>query len=334
MNSLNKFSRNARLSLAPMLDLTDRHFRYFCRVLSRNIFLYTEMVSTGAIIYGSGDYLRFDPSEHPVALQLGGSNPQDLAKAAKAGALRGYDEINLNAGCPSSRVQSGSFGAVLMQNFDVLSDAVKALKDAVDIPVTVKTRLGVNDLRGRDFTHKLVETIRDSGASGVILHARDALLGISPKDNRVKPPLDYEAVYEIKKDFPDLFVGINGNITNLSDALKHLEHVDGVMMGRALYQNPYLLAEADHLIYGEPDNFRSRKDIIRAMYPYIEKELSEGELLKHVTRHFIGMFQGCPNAKAFRTYMAQHQQLPGAGIETIESALALVSEEIPSESAE
>ena len=215
MNSRRHFLPEARLSLAPMLDLTDRHLRYFLRTLSRHLYLYTEMISTGAIIFGSRDYLRFDDFEHPVALQLGGSDPHDMAKAARIGESRGYDEININAGCPSSRVQAGTFGAVLMKNLPLLSEVIRAVKDAVSVPVTVKTRLGVDDLKGYDFTFRLVSAIRDAGADGVIIHARNACLDISPRDNREKPPLDYEAVYRIKQDFPELFVGINGNIMDL-----------------------------------------------------------------------------------------------------------------------
>ena len=330
MNSRRHFLPEARLSLAPMLDLTDRHLRYFLRTLSRHLYLYTEMISTGAIIFGSRDYLRFDDFEHPVALQLGGSDPHDMAKAARIGESRGYDEININAGCPSSRVQAGTFGAELMKNLPLLSEVIRAVKDAVSVPVTVKTRLGVDDLKGYDFTFRLVSAIRDAGADGVIIHARNACLDISPRDNREKPPLDYEAVYRIKQDFPELFVGINGNIMDLDDAQEHLNHVDGVMMGRALYRDPYILEDADFRIFGDSRSAgapgpRSRAQVIRDMYPYIERELSRGELLKHITRHFTGMFQSCPNARKFRQYLSMNQHLPGAGIEVLEEALRLVS---------
>ncbi len=330
MNTRRPLLPDARLSLAPMLDLTDRHLRYFLRTLSRHLYLYTEMISTGAIIYGSRDYLRFDGREHPIALQLGGSDRHDMAKAAAIGAARGYDEININAGCPSSRVQAGTFGAVLMKNLPLLYDVVRAVKDAVTVPVTVKTRLGVDELQGYDFTRELVKTIYEAGADGVILHARNACLNVSPRDNREKPPLDYEAVYRIKRDFPDMFVGINGNIMDLSAAEVHLKRVDGVMMGRALYRDPYILEEADFRIFGESrspwQGPRSRAEVIRAMYPYIEHELAAGEPLKHIVRHFTGMFQSCPNARKFRQYLSLHQHLPGAGIEVLEEALRLVEE--------
>ena len=242
----------SRLSLAPMLDMTDRHFRYLCRLLSKRILLYTELTVTGAVLHGRDDLVAYNEEEHPVALQLGGNDPKELALCAQKAQSLGYDEVNLNVGCPSDRVQNGSFGAILMKNTALVCEAVAAMKDAVSIPVTVKTRLGVDDLNSYAYIHDFLADLQNVGTDAVILHARQAFLtGMSPRENRDKPPLNYERVYSLKKDFQTLNISINGNINTLAEALGHLEHVDGVMMGRALYQNPYMLAEADHLIYGE-----------------------------------------------------------------------------------
>ena len=312
-----------------MLDLTDRHFRYLCRILSKNMLLYTELVTTGAIIYGKGDYLAYNQEEHPVSLQLGGANPEHLAICARKGKDRGYDEINLNVGCPSDRVQNGSFGAVLMRSPELVCDCIRAMKDAVDIPVTVKTRLGVDELNSYDYIHSFLDKMIQAGVDGVTLHARMAFLkGMSPKENRDKPPLDYERVYALKKDFPRLHLSINGNINSLNDAMKHLEHVDGVMMGRAIYQNPYMLADADELIFGEKQTRKlSRKECIRACYPYIENYLSQGGALKHISRHFLGMFNTCPNSRQFRQYMAQNHYKEGADISVLEKAMSFIPDE-------
>lgn len=318
----------SRLSLAPMLDMTDRHFRYLCRLLSKRILLYTELTVTGAVLHGRDDLVAYNEEEHPVALQLGGNDPKELALCAQKAQSLGYDEVNLNVGCPSDRVQNGSFGAILMKNTALVCEAVAAMKDAVSIPVTVKTRLGVDDLNSYAYIHDFLADLQKVGTDAVILHARQAFLtGMSPRENRDKPPLNYERVYSLKKDFQTLNISINGNINTLAEALGHLEHVDGVMMGRALYQNPYMLAEADHLIYGEEAlNTMSRKDLVRAMYPYIEKHLAAGGYLKHISRHLLGIFAGMPNARAYRQYISTHHHLEGAGIETLEAALSLVED--------
>lgn len=327
---MNKLSH--KLSLAPMLDLSDRHFRYLCRLMSKEMLLYTELTTTGAIIFGKNDYLEFNKDfEEPIALQLGGSDINDLVICAKKAQEYGYDEVNLNVGCPSDRVQNGSFGAILMREPGHVCDIVKALKDNVDIPVTVKTRLGVDELNSYEYIHNFLENLILSGVDEVTLHARLAFLNtMSPKENRDKPPLNYERVYLLKKDFPDLFISINGNINTLDEALLHLEHVDGVMMGRALYHDPYMLVEADEKIFGiKPKKGfikPSRKEIIRLMYPYIENHLSQGGFLKHITRHLLGMFNKVPNARAFRQYIAQNHYKEGADIETIEKALALIDD--------
>ncbi|WP_405367245.1 tRNA dihydrouridine(20/20a) synthase DusA [Ruminobacter sp.] len=319
----------SRLSLAPMLDFTDRHFRYLCRILSKNMLLYTEMVTTGAIIYGKGDYLAFNEEEHPVSLQLGGANPEHLAICAGIGEDRGYDEINLNVGCPSDRVQNGSFGAVLMRSPDLVCDCIKAMKDRVSIPVTVKTRLGVDELDDYDYIHSFVAKLRDAGVDGMTIHARMAFLkGMSPRENRDKPPLNYERVYQLKRDFPDLHLSINGNITTIDDALKHLEYVDGVMIGRAIYQNPYMLVDVDERIFNHKHSCRmSRKECVRACYPYIENYLSQGGALKHISRHFLGMFNTCPNSRQFRQYMAQNHYKEGADISVLEKAMSFIPDE-------
>ncbi len=321
-------SETAKFSVAPMLDLTDRHFRYLCRKLTAKTLLYTEMIPEGAVLYGRGDPLFYNPEEHPVALQLGGADPARLAACAKLGAARGYDEINLNAGCPSERVRHASFGAALMRNPGLVCDIVKAMKDAAPgVPVTVKTRLGVDELDGPDYIRAFVAALRRAGAGGVIIHARKAVLtGMSPKDNRGKPPLDYRRVYDLKKDFPDFPITLNGGVRTLEEAAGHLGFVDGVMAGREPYRNPYMLADADRVIFGagRAGKKPTRKEIIRSCYPYIEAHLRAGGALKHVSRHFFGMFLGCPNGRLFRQYLSLNQHLPGAGPETLERALSLV----------
>lgn len=321
----------SKFSLAPMLDLTDRHFRYLCRKLSKKMLLYSELVTTGAVIYGKGDYLLFNEDEHPVSLQLGGANPAELAFCARKGEERGYDEINLNVGCPSDRVQNGSFGAVLMRKPDLVCDCVRAMKDAVSVPVTVKTRLGVDELDSYDYIHDFLEKLISAGVDGVTLHARKAFLsGMSPRDNRDKPPLNYERVYLLKNDFPDLHLTINGNITSLEDSLMHLQHVDGVMMGREIYQNPYILADVDRLIFGYESNVKplSRKECIRSCYPYIENYLQSGGQMKHISRHFLGMFNHCANSRQYRQYISMNHYKQGAGLEVLENAMKFVEDDI------
>jgi tRNA-dihydrouridine synthase A len=315
-----------RLSVAPMLDWTDRDFRYFLRLISKHCVLYTEMVTTGALIHGNRDrFLGHDVSEYPLALQLGGSDPDALAKCASLGQQAGYSEINLNVGCPSDRVQSGRFGACLMTEPKLVAEGVVAMVSEVDIPVTVKTRLGIDDFDSYEFLTDFISQVADAGCEIFILHARKAWLqGLSPKENRDIPPLDYQRVYQIKKDFPQLHIDINGGIQTLEQAQLHLTHVDGVMMGRAIYHDPYLLAQVDRLMFNDQHAVLSRHEIIQTMVAYIEHRMSQGRPIKSITRHLLGMFQGQPGARAWRRHLSEHAHLKGAGIEVITDALALV----------
>lgn len=316
----------ARFSVAPMLDWTDRHCRYFHRILSKNALLYTEMVTTGAIIHGKGDFLAFNEEEHPVALQLGGSNPVDLATCAKLAAERGYDEINLNVGCPSDRVQNGRFGACLMGEAELVAQCVAAMKEVVDIPVTVKTRIGIDDQDSYEFLVDFVRTVSEKGGcDNFTIHARKAWLsGLSPKENREIPPLDYPRVYQLKKDFPHLTMAINGGIKSLEEAEAHLAFMDGVMIGREAYQSPYLLAEVDSRLFGSDTPIIKRSEAVRAMFPYIEAELSKGTYLNHISRHMLGLFQNMPGARQWRRYISENAHKPGSGIEVLEAALAKI----------
>jgi len=315
-----------RLSVAPMLDWTNRDFRYFLRLISKHALLYTEMVTTGALIHGQRErFLGHDVSEYPLALQLGGSDPEALAKCAKLGKDAGYSEINLNVGCPSDRVQSGSFGACLMAEPKMVAEGIGAMRAEANIPITVKTRLGIDELDSYEFLTDFISQVADAGCDIFILHARKAWLqGLSPKENRDVPPLDYSRVYQIKKDFPHLHIDINGGIDSLGQAQEHLNHVDGVMMGRAIYHNPYLLNDVDKLLFDDQHEILSRHDVIRTMLPYIEQRMSEGRPVKSITRHLLGVFQGQTGAKAWRRYLSEHAHLKGAGLEVVEDALALV----------
>lgn len=317
-----------RFSIAPMLDWTDRHCRYFLRLLSCQTLLYTEMVTTGAIIHGKGDYLAYSEEEHPVALQLGGSDPAQLAHCAKLAEARGYDEINLNVGCPSDRVQNGMFGACLMGNAQLVADCVKAMRDVVSIPVTVKTRIGIDDQDSYAFLCDFINTVSGQGECEMfIIHARKAWLsGLSPKENREIPPLDYPRVYQLKRDFPHLTMSINGGIKPLEEAKEHLRHMDGVMVGREAYQNPGILAAVDREIFGADTTDADPVAVVRAMYPYIERELSQGAYLGHITRHMLGLFQGIPGARQWRRYLSENAHKAGADVAVLEQALKLVAD--------
>jgi tRNA-dihydrouridine synthase A len=309
-----------------MLDWTDRHCRYFHRLLSSQTLLYTEMVTTGAIIHGKGDFLAYNEEEHPVALQLGGSNPADLARCAKLAQERGYDEINLNVGCPSDRVQNGRFGACLMAEPDLVAQCVAAMKEVVDIPVTVKTRIGIDDQDSYEFLTNFVTLVSENGGcEQFTIHARKAWLsGLSPKENREIPPLDYPRAYQLKQDFPHLIIAVNGGVKTLAEAKEHLQHLDGVMIGREAYQSPYLLAEVDQQIFGLDTPVKKRSQVVQEMYPYIEQQLAQGSYLGHITRHMLGLFQNMPGARQWRRHISENAHKAGAGIEVVEQALAKI----------
>jgi tRNA-dihydrouridine synthase A len=311
-----------RVSVAPMMDWTDRHCRYFHRLLSPRARLYTEMVTSAALVRGKQlRLLEHSQQEHPLALQLGGSDPHELAQAARLGAEAGYDEINFNVGCPSDRVQSGRFGACLMREPALVGDCVKAMRDAVSVPVTVKCRIGVDDQDDYAGLQHFTEIMLAAGVEVLMVHARKAWLqGLSPKENREIPPLDYERVYRLKREFPQLVVVINGGITTVEQVRAHLTRLDGVMLGRAAYHDPYLLAQVEAALYGEP--LPQRDDVLRHMRPYIEAELVRGTALKHISRHLLGLYQGEPGARAFRRTISEGAHLPGAGWGLLEQALA------------
>ena len=309
-----------------MMEWTDRHCRFFHRLLTRRALLYTEMLTTGAILRGDrARLLAFDAFEHPVALQLGGSEPQALAQAARIGADFGYDEINLNVGCPSDRVQEGRFGACLMIEPALVADCVAAMKAAVSIPVTVKCRIGVDDQDPEQSLFVFAEAVKAAGADALIVHARKAWLkGLSPRENRDVPPLDYSIVHRLKASHADLEVIINGGITMVAQAQEQLEHVDGVMMGRAAYQEPWRLLAVDPLLFGEPAPFASSKEAALALVPYIERELADGVRLSAVTRHVLGLFRAVPGARAFRRHLSTEAVKPGASASVMTDALAQV----------
>lgn len=328
-SNIDNFRLDRTFSIAPMLDWTDRHYRYFARLMSANALLYTEMVTTGAILHGRGDYLAYNQEEHPLALQLGGSNPTDLARCAKLAAERGYDEVNLNVGCPSDRVQNGRFGACLMAEPELVAECVDAMKQVVDIPVTVKTRIGIDAQDSYEFLTQFIDIVQAKGCSDFIMHARKAWLsGLSPKENREIPPLDYGRVYQLKRDYPLLNISINGGVTTLAQAKEHLAQLDGVMMGREAYQNPYILAEVDQVLCGRQREVISREAVIEAMLPYIEAHLQSGGRLNHITRHMIGLFQGLPGARAWRRYLSENAHKNGAGVEVVRQALQSIQTEI------
>jgi tRNA-dihydrouridine synthase A len=311
-----------------MMDWTDRHCRVFHRLMTRRGRLYTEMLTTGAIIHGDRRrLLGFDHSEHPVALQLGGSDPRDLATVAKIGEDFGYDEINLNVGCPSDRVKNGRFGACLMAEPALVAGCVEAMKREVKIPVTVKCRIGIDDQDREMALDGLARGVVAAGADALIVHARKAWLnGLSPKENRDIPPLDYDRVYRLKASMPEVPVIINGGIVSLGEAKRHLAHVDGVMLGRAAYQEPWRLLAVDQELFGEAVPHATMKEVFEAMMPYIERELAQGTRLHSITRHFVGAFHAVPGARAFRRHLAENGVRPGAGVSVLRDAIALVED--------
>ena len=299
---------NKRLSVAPMIDWTTTDYRYFARLFNPHVYLYTEMISTGALLYGNrARHLRFDTLEHPLVLQLGGADTSEMTQCAQFAQQHGYDEVNINVGCPSDRVQHNKIGACLMAEPQTVADLVKHMQAAVDIPVTVKHRIGIDDFDSYEFMVDFVEKVAAAGCSRFIVHARTAWLqGLSPKQNREIPPLRYNDVYRLKQDFPTLDIEINGGIETVADIKTHLQHVDGVMIGRAFYHNPYLLAEANSL-WGAP--ITKRSDILAQLYPYLEKQSAKGEALPTMTRHYLGLFQGLTGARKWRQALSGKPQL-------------------------
>lgn len=315
-----------RLSIAPMLDFTDRHERFLLRMLSKNILLYTEMVVANALFHAGPKFLKHSPMENPVALQLGGSDPKMLSECAKMVEDAGFDEVNLNCGCPSERVQCGSFGAVLMKRKELVAECVCAMKNAVRIPVTVKTRIGVDEFTGREFFEDFIGTVASAKCDAFIVHARTARLrGYTPKENREKPEIRYEAVYALKEKFPDLNISVNGDVKTLEDVKTHLRRADGVMMGRAAYANPWMLARADSEIFGvENGSPKSRKKLLLEFLPYVESALAEGVPMTILSKHLYGLFAGLPGGKKFRQILSAEASRKGVGVEAVRLAMDAV----------
>ena len=338
MNNLNKqtyltenkevnFSR--KFSIAPMMEWTDRHYRYFARLISRHTLLYSEMVTSGALIHGDKQrHLQYNVEEQPVALQLGGSNAKELALCCKMAEDYGYNEVNLNVGCPSDRVQNNMIGACLMGHANLVNECLSEMAAATSLPVTVKHRIGIDELDSPEFLFGFVDEVKKSGCSTFIVHARKAILqGLSPKENRDIPPLIYDRVYDLKNNFPDLEVIINGGIKTLDEIQTHLRHVDGVMVGREAYQNPWLLSHIDKEVFKDAEAAnQSRHDIVRLMLPYIEEQLSKGQRLNYITRHILGIFHGQAGGKRFRRFISENAHKPGANESVVEAALELVPE--------
>lgn len=319
---------NRRFTVAPMLDWTDRHCRYFHRLLTSQAVLYTEMVTTGALIHGDTErYLQFHAAEHPVALQVGGSEPELMAHCAQLAERFGYDEVNINVGCPSERVQKGAFGACLMAEPELIAANVRAMQAVTTLPVTVKHRIGIDDQEDYSSMRHFVQTVAEAGCKTFIVHARKAWLkGLSPKENREIPPLRYELVYQLKQEHPALEIIINGGITTLEQCQEHLNHVDGVMVGREAYHNPWLLAQVDPLIYAQPAKFTKRKAVLEAYLDYIEQQLGLGVPLQHLTKPILGLFQGLAGAKQFRRHISEQAYRKGAGLPVVIQAMNYVQE--------
>jgi len=315
-----------RFSIAPMMDWSDHHCRYFWRLLTRQSLLYTEMVTTGALIHGDRErFLHFNREEHPVALQLGGSDPGELARCARWAQEWGYDEVNLNCGCPSDRVQSGLFGACLMAQPRLVADCVAAMRDACELPVTVKHRIGIDAMESYDELAGFIQPIAAAGCDVFIVHARKAWLkGLSPKENREVPPLNYSWVYRLKQDFPALNIVLNGGIQSIAECETHLQHVDGVMIGREAYQNPWMLAEVDSRLFGMDKVVDYRDDVVAGLLPYVEQQLARGVQLNHITRHILGLYQSVPGARKFRRHLSEQAYKKDAGLEVLAEAHRLV----------
>ncbi len=317
-----------RFCIAPMMEWTDRHCRFFHRLLTRRARIYTEMITTGAVLHGDREQLlAYDPAEHPLALQLGGSNARELAQCARIAADLGYDEVNLNVGCPSDRVQEGRFGACLMAEPLLVGDCVAGMRAAVNVPVTVKCRLGIDEQDPEEALEALTCALEQAGVTALVVHARKAwLAGLSPRQNRDIPPLDYDRVYRLKQAHPRLPIVLNGGIADLAQAASHLAHVDGVMMGRVAYQEPWRLLEVDRVLFGEPSPFASPHAALEGMIPYIEGELARGTRLSAMTRHMLGLFHGIRGARAFRRHLATEAVKPGGSTATLRAALRLMTD--------
>ena len=321
---------NRILSVAPMMDWTDRFERFFLRQISRHTLLYTEMVTSSALKHGDVKrHLAFSSAEHPVALQLGGSDPLELAEAAQKGEDYGYSEINLNVGCPSDRVQSGKFGACLMAEPNLVAELVASMRSKVCIPVTVKHRIGIDDLDSYEHLHRFVETVSSAGCTSFTVHARKAwLTGLSPKENRTIPPLRYDMVYQLGRDFPHLELILNGGVTTLEQAREHLEYVDGVMIGREAYSNPYILALADSLFFGDDSPAPTRREVLERLIPYIGEMRDQDVYVSRITRHILGLMQGKAGARAFKRHISENAYKEGAGVEVLLEAMAKVPDEV------
>ena len=315
---------NRRFCVAPMLDCTDRHERFLLRLISRHAVLYTEMITTGALLFGdTARFLDFDQSEQPVALQLGGSDPDAMTRCAELAQQWGYDEVNINVGCPSDRVQSGSFGACLMQSPELVAENVQQMQAAVDIPVTVKCRIGVDEQEPREALWALVDSAANAGCSVFLVHARMAWLqGLSPKQNRNVPPLDYPLVYQLKADFPELEIIINGGIDTLNQCQTHLEQVDGVMMGREVYSNPYVMSAVDSRFYSETGSGLTRDQVLAAYIDYVDEQLVKGVRLNQMSKHVVGLFHGEPRSRLWRRHISENAHLPGSNSQVLRDAYA------------
>ncbi|MCG8991779.1 tRNA dihydrouridine(20/20a) synthase DusA [Laribacter hongkongensis] len=320
-----------RVCIAPMLDWTDRHYRYFARLLSRHTWLYTEMVTTGALIHGDVPrHLTFHEAEHPIALQLGGSEPAELAQCARLAESWGYDEVNLNVGCPSERVQKGAFGACLMKEPGLVADCVRAMRDVTTLPVTVKHRIGVDDVESFGFVSDFVGEVAAAGCSIFIVHARNAILkGLSPKENREIPPLKYDYAWRLKAEFPDLEILVNGGIRTLDEAAEQLGHVDGVMIGREAYHNPYLLAGVDARFYGDEHPVPTRAEVIERLIPYVDAHLAAGGKVRDIARHVLGLVNGVPGARRFRQMLSDSRLLKDADSRLFLTALTDLGDDFP-----
>ncbi len=317
-----------KFCVAPMLHCTDRHYRYLARLMSKKCFLYTEMITTGALIYGDRDrWLSLHKQENPVALQLGGSNPGEMARCAEFAEEYGFDEVNINVGCPSDRVQAGKFGACLMLEPTTVANCIRAMKSVSEIEITVKTRIGVDNEDSYEFLRKFVDSVISAGCNTVIIHARKAVLsGLTPRQNRTIPPLHYDYVYRLKQENPEIKIIINGGIRNKSAISEHLQYVDGVMIGREAYDNPYFLSDVDEFIFNTKTNTPSRFDVLEEYKSYVQTELDNGIPLKILAQHIFGLFNGMPGARSWRRYLSEHIYAKDAGLEVINQAVKAIIE--------